>query len=60
MLSACLSWKNIKLMLLLVLSDDFDVLMSKIKKIWKQFILMHFEVKNTFEKLFAPQYQTHT
>jgi len=58
MLSACLPWKNIKLMLFLVLSDDFDVLMSKKKK--KQIILMHFQVKNTFEKLFAPQYQTHT
>jgi len=57
MLSACLPWKNIKLMLFLVLSDDFDVLMSKKKK---QIILMHFQVKNTFEKLFAPQYQTHT
>jgi hypothetical protein len=44
-------------MLFLVLSDDFDVLMSKKKK---QIILMHFQVKNTFEKLFAPQYQTHT
>ena len=32
MLSACLPWKNIKLMLFLVLSNDFDVLMSKKKK----------------------------
>jgi len=45
-------------MLFLVLSDDFDVLMSKKKK--KQIIFIHFKVKNTFEKLFAPQYQTHT
>jgi hypothetical protein len=35
----------------LVLYNDFDVLMSKIKnKIRKKFILMHFQVKCSFEK----------
>ena len=42
----------------LVFSDDFDVLMSKIKTKLKKIILMHFQVKNTFEKCLAPQYQT--
>jgi hypothetical protein len=32
--------------------------MSKKKNLNFFFILMHFQAKNTFEKHFAPQYQT--
>jgi hypothetical protein len=44
-----------------MLLDDFDVLMSKIKKKknLKKFILMHFQVKSYFKKHHAPQSQTH-
>jgi len=42
-----------------MLSDNFDVLMSKIRtKILKKIILMYFRAKNTFERHLAPQYQT--
>jgi len=39
----------------LVFSDDFDVLMSKIKTKLKKIILMHVQAKNTFEKCLALQ-----
>ena len=42
-----LVWKSIKLMLFLVLSDDFDVLSRKWKINLKKIILMHFQAKNT-------------
>jgi len=42
--------KNIKLMLILMFLDVFNVLILKIKKNLKKFILMYFQIKNTFKK----------
>jgi hypothetical protein len=48
-------------MLFLVLSNGFEVLMSKKKKTEKEkIILMYFQAKNTFKKHCTSQYQTHT
>jgi len=47
-------------MFFLVSPDDFDVLISKIKKKYREIILIYFWAKSTFEKHHAPQYQTHT
>jgi hypothetical protein len=38
---------------------NFNMLMLKIKKN-KKYILMHFQLKNTFKKYIAPQYQIYT
>lgn len=47
-------------MFFLVFSDNFDLLISKIKKDLKKIILMHFQAKSTFKKHPTPQYQTRT
>jgi len=36
---------------------DFNVLMLKLKKYKNKIILIYFQVKNTFKKHNAPQYQ---
>jgi len=50
-------WKKHQTSVFLVLSNYFDVLISK--KNLKKNILIHFQTKNTFKKRFISQYQTH-